>query len=100
MKADVELKNSQELIVTNSNFTKAEVNYDATNKNIKTYFKNAKEKITILPGFISKSNLGEVTTLGRGGSDFTAAIVAAALKVNQLEFGRMSVACILLIPNW
>ena len=85
MKSDAALKNSQELIVTNSNFTKAEVNYSATNKNIITYFKNAKEKITILPGFISKSNLGEVTTLGRGGSDFTAAIVAAALKVKQLE---------------
>lgn len=78
-------KNSQELIITNSNFTKAEVNYDITNKNIKTYFANANQRITILPGFISKSIAGEITTLGRGGSDFTAAIVAAALKVERLE---------------
>ncbi|MCR8667728.1 bifunctional aspartate kinase/homoserine dehydrogenase I [Aestuariibaculum sp. M13] len=78
-------KNSQELIVTNSNFTKAEVKYDLTNKNIQDYFNSATQKITILPGFISKSKLGEQTTLGRGGSDFTAAIVAAALKVEQLE---------------
>ncbi|HEX9826834.1 MAG TPA: bifunctional aspartate kinase/homoserine dehydrogenase I, partial [Flavobacteriaceae bacterium] len=35
--------------------------------------------------FISKSQSGEITTLGRGGSDFTAAIVAAALKVDRLE---------------
>ena len=78
-------KNSQELIVTNSNFTKAEVIYSVTNKNIQEYFNNAPQKITILPGFISKSQLGEQTTLGRGGSDFTAAIVAAALNVQQLE---------------
>ncbi len=82
---DVALKNSQELIVTNSNFTKAEVNYKFTNANISSYFNSAAQQITILPGFISKSNHGEVTTLGRGGSDFTAAIVAAALKVKQLE---------------
>ncbi len=80
-----EIKNSQDLVVTNSNFTKAEVDYATTNNNIQTYFNSASQKITILPGFISKSKLGEQTTLGRGGSDFTAAIVAAALKVEQLE---------------
>ncbi|APY12299.1 bifunctional aspartate kinase/homoserine dehydrogenase I [Seonamhaeicola sp. S2-3] len=80
-----ERKNSQELIITNSNFTKAEVNYSITNKNIQDYFKSASQKITILPGFVANSTLGEQTTLGRGGSDFTAAIVAAALKVKQLE---------------
>ncbi|ULC58145.1 bifunctional aspartate kinase/homoserine dehydrogenase I [Flaviramulus sp. BrNp1-15] len=80
-----ERKNSQDLIVTNSNFTKAEVDYKLSNTNIQDYFKSAAQKITILPGFISKSKSGEQTTLGRGGSDFTAAIVAAALKVEQLE---------------
>jgi aspartokinase/homoserine dehydrogenase 1 len=82
---DCSRKNSQELIVTNSNFTRAEVQYQQTNTNIKRYFSEAKEQITILPGFISKSTNEELTTLGRGGSDFTAAIVAAALKVNSLE---------------
>ncbi|WP_282136828.1 bifunctional aspartate kinase/homoserine dehydrogenase I [Seonamhaeicola maritimus] len=80
-----ERKNSQELVVTNAVFTKAEVNYNITNKNIQDYFSSASQKITILPGFVSKSINGEQTTLGRGGSDFTAAIVAAALKVAQLE---------------
>ena len=78
-------KNSQELIITNSNFSKAEVNYTLTNHNIRDYFKKANQRITILPGFISTSESGEVTTLGRGGSDFTAAIVAAALQVKRLE---------------
>ncbi|MGB5419438.1 bifunctional aspartate kinase/homoserine dehydrogenase I [Algibacter sp.] len=83
LSADV--KNSQELVITNSNFTKAEVDYSITNQNIRDYFKSASQNITILPGFISKSRIGEITTLGRGGSDFTAAIVAAALHVQQLE---------------
>jgi aspartokinase/homoserine dehydrogenase 1 len=78
-------KNSQELVITNSNFTKAEVDFKITNTNIQDYFKSAPQNITILPGFVSKSKQGEQTTLGRGGSDFTAAIVAAALKVDQLE---------------
>ncbi|AUS06705.1 bifunctional aspartate kinase/homoserine dehydrogenase I [Pseudotamlana carrageenivorans] len=82
---EAERKNSQELIVTNSNFTKAEVDYKATNTNIQDYFKSDSKTVTILPGFISKSKTGEITTLGRGGSDFTAAIVAAALQVEQLE---------------
>ncbi len=80
-----ECKNSQELIVTNANYTKAEVNFNHTNNNIKVYFKTALQQISILPGFIAKSDTGEHTTLGRGGSDYTAAIMAAALNVNQLE---------------
>lgn len=80
-----ERKNSQELIVTDANFTKAEVNYSITNKNIQEFFKVSNTPITILPGFVSKSSSGEFTTLGRGGSDFTAAIVAAALNANDLE---------------
>lgn len=82
---DVVRKNTQELIVTNSDHTKAEVLYTQTNENIKTYFKSVSKKITIVPGFVSKSIDGEETTLGRGGSDFTASIIAAALKATQLE---------------
>ena len=82
---DAQVKNSQELIVTDDTHTKAEVNYALTNKNINSFFKNTSHKITIIPGFISKSENGAITTLGRGGSDFTAAIVAAALKVSDLE---------------
>ncbi|RMZ51939.1 bifunctional aspartate kinase/homoserine dehydrogenase I [Flavobacteriaceae bacterium PRS1] len=82
---NLELKNAQELIITNSNFTKAEIYYTITNTKIQDYFKTNHSKITILPGFISKSKSGEITTLGRGGSDFTAAVIASALKVEHLE---------------
>ncbi len=78
-------KNSQDLIITNTNYTKAEVNFSLTNNNIKAYFKEAPQQISIVPGFVAKSTTGEQTTLGRGGSDYTAAIIAAALNVEQLE---------------
>ena len=82
---DASLKNSQELIVTDKNYTNASVDFKLTNENIISYFKNNSNSITILPGFISKSKDQEVTTLGRGGSDYTAAIVAAALNVEELQ---------------
>lgn len=84
-KINADRKNSQELIITDSNFTKAEVKFKPTNTNIREYFKKTDQNITILPGFISKSINNEITTLGRGGSDYTAAIVAAALNVEKLE---------------
>lgn len=82
---DVVRKNSQELIVTNSEFTNAAIQYPETYENLKKYFDGAKQDITIMPGFVAKSRSGEITTLGRGGSDFTAALVAAALDVEELE---------------
>lgn len=82
---DVQLKNSQELIITDENHTSANVDFSITNTNIKDYFKNSSNTITLLPGFISKSKSGEITTLGRGGSDYTAAIMASALDAEELQ---------------
>ena len=82
---DAELKNAQELIVTDENFSNAVVKFDQTNNNIETYFKNNKHQIIVLPGFVSKTESGEPTTLGRGGSDYTAAIIAAAANASVLE---------------
>ncbi len=82
---NVQLKNSQNLIVTDSNFTNARVHFEETNENIINYFNINNKIITIIPGFVSKSETGEITTLGRGGSDYTAAIVAAALNAEALE---------------
>lgn len=80
-----ELKDSRELIVTDSNYTNARVIDDLTSQNIKSYFKNSKARVTLMPGFVSRSTEGETTTLGRGGSDFSAALMAAALKASVLE---------------
>ena len=78
-------KDSREFIKTNSHFGKAVVNFDITNKLIADYFKGSDAKATVIPGFIASSEDGNTTTLGRGGSDYTAAIVAGALNSSQLE---------------
>lgn len=75
---------SSELIQTDSNFGKARVNFKVTDKNIQSAFQNFKG-IAVVPGFISKNEKGEFTTIGRGGSDYTAAIISAALNVGILE---------------
>ena len=82
---DAVLKNSQELIVTNSNFSNAAVLFPKTNANIEEFFKQNNSKIVMLPGFVAKTENGEVSTLGRGGSDYTAAIIAAATNASVLE---------------
>ncbi|SDI31962.1 bifunctional aspartate kinase/homoserine dehydrogenase I [Winogradskyella thalassocola] len=82
---DAALKNSQELIVTDSNFNNATVYFDITNTNIQSFFNSNSSPIVLLPGFVSNSINGEITTLGRGGSDYTAAIIAAAMDADELQ---------------
>ncbi len=76
--------NSADYLRTDSNFGKANVNFKVTNKLIKREFGDFKG-IAIAPGFVAGNDSGEYTTLGRGGSDYTAAIFSAALNVNALE---------------
>ena len=78
-------KDSRELIRTNNNFGKAIVNFEVTNLLISEFFSFNKDQVVVMPGFISSSTDGISTTLGRGGSDYTAAIVAAALDASDLE---------------
>lgn len=78
-------KDSRELIITDSQFTAAQVDYVVTDNRIREYFAAAPQPVFILPGFISANAQGITTTLGRGGSDFTAAILASALDAGVLE---------------
>ena len=88
MKADglpVVWKDARELIVTDSNFTAAEVDFTATAKRINDYFAEQPAQLFVVPGFIAADGKGITTTLGRGGSDYTAAILASALSASSLE---------------
>ncbi len=81
----VEWKDSRELINTDSNFGSALVNFSKTNSAIQQYFSSATASNFIVPGFISADTKGITTTLGRGGSDYTAAIIAGAVNADVLE---------------
>ncbi len=78
-------KDTKELIVTDNNFEAAIVQFVETNKKIEEYFSTEKSNLFLLPGFIAADKNGVTTTLGRGGSDYTAAILAAAVKATVLE---------------
>ncbi len=78
-------KDSRELIITNSNFGKAVVDFSVSNTLISNYFSSNTSQVVVLPGFIASSEDGNTTTLGRGGSDYSAAILANGLKAVSLE---------------
>ncbi len=80
-----EWKDSRELITTNSNFGAAAVNFSITDKKIANYFSASASNLFMMPGFVSRDTDGIDTTLGRGGSDYTAAIIAAAVNAHLLE---------------
>lgn len=73
-----------DLIRTDSNFGKASVDFKVTDDKINAAFAGF-TGIAVVPGFIAKNDKDEFTTLGRGGSDYTAAIIAAALDASVLE---------------
>jgi bifunctional aspartokinase / homoserine dehydrogenase 1 len=75
---------ARQLIRTNIDFGRATVQYETTNKEIVAQL-GALDHTVLIPGFIASGPEGETTTLGRGGSDYTAAIIAAALKADVLE---------------
>ncbi len=76
---------ARSLIVTNSNYGSAAVNFDATNKCIHHFINQSTKQVFLVPGFIAADETQIVTTLGRGGSDYTAAIFAAAVQASALE---------------
>ncbi|HLA95350.1 MAG TPA: aspartate kinase, partial [Pyrinomonadaceae bacterium] len=78
-------KDSRELIRTDSNFGFATVDFEKTNRQIAEYFSTTLRTLYILPGFIASDDAGSTTTLGRGGSDYTAAIIAAGAGAESLE---------------
>ncbi|MGE5861087.1 MAG: aspartate kinase, partial [Ignavibacteria bacterium] len=79
-----EFLDSRDLIITDPTYGSARVIFDQTNEKIKEYFDGHK-KLQIITGFIASSLEGQTTTLGRGGSDYTASIFAAALKAKEIE---------------
>uniref|UniRef100_UPI0035617EE4 bifunctional aspartate kinase/homoserine dehydrogenase I n=1 Tax=Labilibaculum sp. TaxID=2060723 RepID=UPI0035617EE4 len=60
------------------------LNSKQTNKNLEA-IKDSKFQVAVFPGFIASGQKGEMTLLGRGGSDYTASILAAGLHCSELE---------------
>ena len=81
------LVDSRECILTDSNYTHAVPIFDETNDRTVSRLKPLLDagKVPVMGGFIAANADGATTTLGRGGSDFTAAILGAALGAERIE---------------
>lgn len=73
------------LIKTDSNFGNARVHTPVTEHLLQEFYKEHLHQILFFTGFIASNENNRITTLGRGGSDYTAAIIAAALDAKEIE---------------
>lgn len=73
------------LIKTDSNFGNARVHTSVTEHLLQEFYKKHSNQVLFFTGFIASNENNRITTLGRGGSDYTAAILAAALNAEEIE---------------
>lgn len=73
------------LIKTDSNFGNARVLTPVTEHLLQEFYKEHSHQFLFFTGFIASNENNRITTLGRGGSDYTAAIIAAALDAEEIE---------------
>lgn len=73
------------LIKTDSNFGNARIHTPVTEHLLQEFYKEHSHQILFFTGFIASNENNRITTLGRGGSDYTAAIIAAALDAKEIE---------------
>ncbi|MFQ5976456.1 MAG: aspartate kinase, partial [Candidatus Hydrothermarchaeales archaeon] len=72
-------------ITTDSEFGRAAPLWDMIHKNVKTVLEPIlKDCVPVVTGFIAGDTQGRITTLGRGGSDYTAAIIGSALNADEI----------------
>jgi aspartokinase/homoserine dehydrogenase 1 len=93
-------QDSQALIRTDSKFGNAVVNFAVTNENIRQFAHAQSADVIVLPGFIASDPNGVTTTLGRGGSDYSASILAAALDAPILEIWTDVSGMMTADPRW
>lgn len=93
-------KDSRELIRTNSNYSNAVVDFTITNLQVNAFIKSSSQELIVVPGFIASDANNVTTTLGRGGSDYTASILAAAVDATALEIWTDVSGMMTADPRW
>jgi aspartokinase/homoserine dehydrogenase 1 len=76
---------ASELVKTDSSFGQARVDIELTNLLIQSFHKEHRDKMLFVTGFIAANEAGQITTLGRGGSDYTAALFGSALNAKEIQ---------------
>jgi len=76
---------ASEIIKTDSAFGNAKVNMELTEQLIRGFYSENSGKMLFVTGFIASNDAAQITTLGRGGSDYTAAILGSALNSEEIQ---------------
>ena len=76
---------SRQLIKTDGNFGNAQPISQLTKDNVRNYFKQNNDTVNIITGFIASNADNETTTLGRSGSNYSAALLANYLDAEELQ---------------
>src|SRR3954469_74058 len=80
---------ARQFVTTDEQFTRANVIFPKTNRAAREYFsplgQHSDPPLAVVTGFIGSTEDGRTTTIGRNGSDYTAAIVGAALGASKIE---------------
>jgi aspartokinase/homoserine dehydrogenase 1 len=74
-----------EVVKTDSAYGQAKVNMELTSILVKNLYEANTNNILFVTGFISSNDAGNITTLGRGGSDYTAALFGSILNASEIE---------------
>jgi aspartokinase/homoserine dehydrogenase 1 len=82
---EAQVTDTRSLIITDDNFGNAQPIHPISKANIVAYFKNNASVLNIVTGFIAANKNGETTTLGRNGSNYTAALFANYLEAEELQ---------------
>ena len=83
---NIVIKDSREIITTKLiNIGRKQVDFKLTQSKWNDFSKSINKKIIIMPGYVARDNFGNNITLGRGGSDFTASIIASITEAKKLE---------------
>ena len=82
---NVTLKDAKALIFTHKVNDREIVDQNKSAKNTQDFIASLSAKVTLVPGFIASDENGDITTLGRGGSDYSAALLANYSEASVLE---------------
>lgn len=85
--ASIDLLDARKLIVTDSNYREAGVNFDETAQRMSMELERS-EQILLIQGFIGGNAEGYTTTLGREGSDYTAAVLASVTNADSVTIWK------------
>jgi aspartokinase/homoserine dehydrogenase 1 len=83
---DVMIKDSREILTTKLiKLGSNQIDYELTQRKWNEFYEKVKSNLIFMPGFIARDNFGNNVTLGRGGSDFSASILASVANAEKLD---------------